>query len=335
MKKTILITVLLFSIAIFGQRQTLQGIKTIGETYREVGVPLRNTDEKLQSWDSAGKLGYVLKSSISGSASASNLQQVLDVGQIANKYISIRYGVNTSVLNYNFISFNAKTGNIFNPEISLNIYEGLIIKSNGNQFTGKLQNNNAKSNCIFNLPLAPAGGTYDLVTNLELDLKANLLSPNFTGNVKIGSNAFPSNLHILSSGGVNNGLKIEAVNPSSYATIDFANQSNIISGQFLNTNSSFNSGIFMPNSTYLANYGDSLGLVSSGYIKFVTNGFSNVDEKMRILQNGNIGIGTATPGTKLAVVGLPIFENNANAITGGLSVGDFYRTPIGVLMVRF
>lgn len=41
---------------------------------------------------------------------------------------------------------------------------------------------------------------------------------------------------------------------------------------------------------------------------------------------GNVGIGTTTPNSKLAVVGLPVFADNASAITGGLSVGDFYRT---------
>lgn len=256
-----------------------------------------------------------------GTGGSQDLESVLTRGFVTDKKI-------TFVLQIGFSTNES-------PYVTIDI-NGLFLKTvNGLSNGSLIKNDNATSNCVFNLPLAPSGGTYSLATTLQLDLKANLLSPNFTGNVKIGSNAFSGNLHILSGGGINSGLKIEALNASAYATIDFVNQTNVISGQFLNTNSGFNNGIFMPNSTYLANYGDSLGLVSTGYIKFVTNGFSNVDEKMRILQNGNIGIGTATPGTKLAVVGLPIFENNANAITGGLSVGDFYRTPIGVLMVRF
>ena len=256
-----------------------------------------------------------------GTGGNQDLQSVLAIGNRTDNQITFVPSVLISSRNDPFVT------------IDIN---GLYLKTiTGLSNASVIKNDNATSNCIFNLPLAPAGGTYNLATNLELNLKANLLSPNFTGNVKIGSNSFSGNLHILSGGGVNNGLKIEALNANSYATIDFVNETNAISGQFLNTNSSFNNGIFVPNSTYLANYGDSLGLVSTGHIKFVTNGFSNSDEKMRILQNGNIGIGTATPGTKLAVVGLPIFENNANAITGGLSVGDFYRTSTGVLMVRF
>ena len=45
-----------------------------------------------------------------------------------------------------------------------------------------------------------------------------------------------------------------------------------------------------------------------------------------ITSGGNVGVGTTTPGSKLAVVGLPVYADNAAAITGGLLVGDFYRT---------
>jgi hypothetical protein len=41
---------------------------------------------------------------------------------------------------------------------------------------------------------------------------------------------------------------------------------------------------------------------------------------------GNVGIGTVTPHSKLAVVGLPVYANNAAAIAGGLAAGDFFRT---------
>jgi len=41
---------------------------------------------------------------------------------------------------------------------------------------------------------------------------------------------------------------------------------------------------------------------------------------------GNLGIGTTTPTSKLQVVGLTVYASNATAITGGLTVGAFYRT---------
>ena len=51
--------------------------------------------------------------------------------------------------------------------------------------------------------------------------------------------------------------------------------------------------------------------------------------------NGKVGIGTRTPTSKLQVVGLPTFADNASAVSGGLTVGAFYRTSTGVLMVVF
>lgn len=44
------------------------------------------------------------------------------------------------------------------------------------------------------------------------------------------------------------------------------------------------------------------------------------------VEGGNLGVGTATPKSKLHVTGLPVFANNAAAITGGLTAGAFYRT---------
>jgi hypothetical protein len=42
--------------------------------------------------------------------------------------------------------------------------------------------------------------------------------------------------------------------------------------------------------------------------------------------NGFVGIGTNVPTSKLQVVGLPVYANNAAAVAGGLTAGAFYRT---------
>jgi len=65
--------------------------------------------------------------------------------------------------------------------------------------------------------------------------------------------------------------------------------------------------------------------MTTGYFPYKTSGaLSNTSP---IYTDGtNVGIGTVTPNSKLAVVGLPVYANNAAAITGGLAAGDFYRT---------
>jgi len=47
---------------------------------------------------------------------------------------------------------------------------------------------------------------------------------------------------------------------------------------------------------------------------------------MTLSSAGNVGVGTESPTSKLQVVGLPVFNNNAAAIAGGLTSGAFYRT---------
>jgi hypothetical protein len=50
---------------------------------------------------------------------------------------------------------------------------------------------------------------------------------------------------------------------------------------------------------------------------------------------GNVGIGSSVPTSKLQVVGLPLYASNADAITGGLTVGAFYRDSAGNVKVVF
>lgn len=51
--------------------------------------------------------------------------------------------------------------------------------------------------------------------------------------------------------------------------------------------------------------------------------------------DGNVGINTTMPTSKLQVVGLPTYADNTAATIGGLTVGAFYRTVLGVLMVVY
>lgn len=62
-------------------------------------------------------------------------------------------------------------------------------------------------------------------------------------------------------------------------------------------------------------------------LSFVTGSrYGDRAENLVIKSNGNVGINTVLPTSKLQVVGLVIYANNAAAVTGGLTVGAFYRT---------
>jgi len=63
--------------------------------------------------------------------------------------------------------------------------------------------------------------------------------------------------------------------------------------------------------------------------------FATRAERLVVKSDGKVGIGTNAPTSQLQVVGLPTYADNAAAIIGGLTVGAFYRTATGVLMVRY
>jgi hypothetical protein len=63
------------------------------------------------------------------------------------------------------------------------------------------------------------------------------------------------------------------------------------------------------------------------YIAFYTGtNAATPAERIRITAAGSLGIGTNAPTSKLHVVGLVEYADNAAAVTGGLTVGAFYRT---------
>ena len=53
---------------------------------------------------------------------------------------------------------------------------------------------------------------------------------------------------------------------------------------------------------------------------------TTVDGSGDVISTGNVGIKKENPGSSFAVAGLPAYANNAAAIVGGLTAGDFYRT---------
>ena len=59
---------------------------------------------------------------------------------------------------------------------------------------------------------------------------------------------------------------------------------------------------------------------------YTRNNAGGILERIRVDKDGYVGIGTTVPKGPLHVVGLPVYANNAAAITGGLTAGAFYRT---------
>jgi hypothetical protein len=137
-----------------------------------------------------------------------------------------------------------------------------------------------------------------------------------------------SRLAIDSAGNVGIGTTIPA------SKLSVGGDIGLFAGSYLGSGQSYDlSGAASSANLQLYSLGDGATRLNNvaGAIKLQTAG----TDRLTVLNGGNVGIGTASPGSKLAVVGLPTYADNAAATTGGLSVGDFYRTSTGVVMVRY
>jgi hypothetical protein len=144
---------------------------------------------------------------------------------------------------------------------------------------------------------------------------ANSLLYETGNNLGIGTTVPSARLDISSipnaglNGGVNLSLSAENVNTiQSYVPINFSVPTSGIIGQFFATANNYsNSSINLPaNSVGLwseyASGSLSFGVAgSSGDIRFNTAGYDNAHERMRIIGNGNVGIGTTAPTANLEI----------------------------------
>lgn len=81
------------------------------------------------------------------------------------------------------------------------------------------------------------------------------------------------------------------------------------------------------NNTYLgADFNSQTIELSAGDEESNISLFMDFPSGTFLLSNGKVGIGSTPSASQLKVAGLQNFATNADAITGGLSAGDFYYT---------
>ncbi len=160
--------------------------------------------------------------------------------------------------------------------------------------------------------------------------EANFFVRDVTGGSRLPFRIRPgaptSSIDISAAGNVGVGTASPAfnldVNSSSTAAIEVKGT---VTSLFLNhTTPNFQSAVnFRENGTDKFIMGTSVYSADSTSFDIGTNAVS----LFRIQAGGNVGIGIGTnaPTSKLQVVGLPVFANNAAAVAGGLTVGAFYR----------
>jgi len=168
----------------------------------------------------------------------------------------------------------------------------------------------------------------DADQNITIDTNT-LFVDALNNRVGIGTTSPDQLLHIKTTTG-DNRLKIENTNSAGFAGIDLLDDGGGLT-QLFHAGSTFNNGIFTANSASLANSdGGGLNLVAynaNGVIRFATGGFATTDERMRIDQNGNVGINTTSPQRILHVKGDILSNATINAtidvcIEGGNCLSD-------------
>jgi hypothetical protein len=142
-----------------------------------------------------------------------------------------------------------------------------------------------------------------------------LINSSGQGNVGVGVTT-PTTLKSATTLQVGGNIKIGATNSSGLISLGDTNYTGANVGIWRGVAGAFGAG------------GNYLALGGYDGITFAT-GNSDIDsqtQRMVITSTGKVGIGDSSPNSPLAVVGLPVYANNAAAIAGGLAAGDFYRS---------
>jgi hypothetical protein len=167
-----------------------------------------------------------------------------------------------------------------------------------------------------------------------------------SGNVGIGTTSTTSRLSLVNDGAIswsNVGYSESVYTNSSqhpFLSMKKTTGSEASPG-YLTDNKSFGAvigrSLIGESSMYFSTDGDHVSGSAPTKITFhTTSVFSTLPGvRMTIKNNGFVGIGKTSPGSRLAVVGLPTYADNTAALAANLTAGDFYRTADGTVKVVF
>jgi len=207
---------------------------------------------------------------------------------------SPRYNINHPILN---LYLSGSTSYFNHVKINSTLGSNNFIEGNQGWI---LENDGLASNTIrfdsAKFKFYAGGGIGEVITIQE------------NGSVGIGIPSPSTKLDVNGDGRFVTSLNIDHSSPSGYGTLELSNHT---TGSIISANPASSNG-------------------STINLQFRIND----SEKMRIDHLGNVGVNTtsSTITSKLQVVGLPGYADNAAALSGGLTLGAFYHTA-GVLKV--
>ncbi len=225
------------------------------------------------------------------------------------EFVSVPYALSAETVSFidasdaqdgDILVYNSTTGMFEPQQIAGTNYTagtGILISGTTISNTGDLSNTNEIQTLSLNtniLSLSNGGGDVTIPSS-HWTSSDNYIYFN-SGDISIGTNSSSSIPHILqvnTSTGKNCLLLTHSDYGEQGATLNFDSYGNL----------------------ELWNY-------ENQGIEFATNNI----QRIKIDNSGNLGVGTSEPTSKLQVVGLPEYADNAAALAAGLTVGAFYRT---------
>lgn len=231
------------------------------------------------------------------------------------------YGIGVRSNNIYFVPPTGNNIRLANYSLFTGLTTNYLTKWNGSKF---INSNIYEDGTFFssNAPNFLIGGSFPLVKlngsqsgSIVYDLRSYIGGVS-NGGFEIYDNTNSASRLVISGGG---NVGIGTASPSAKLTVAGNIELPFGADRFISIGSSSNY------SYSISSFGDDFRILEAGSTpRFVIK-----------YPNGNIGIGTTNPTSKIQVVGIPVYADNTTATSAGLTVGAFYRTALGVLMVVY